>query len=139
MKILILILLAFLVCFSCTNQNQNEPKSNLISSDNSGLVEDLDIVGKVISYTYGESIYHVHVLTDSTLYWEAVQGSEKGVTANEDYKLHRVDNHKIFISWGEENGLSVSQVLDFEKGIVYNHLLRDRDVSIGMGKIDIVE
>ena len=102
-------------------------------------VEVLDIVGKVISYTYGESVYHVHVQTDSTLYWEAMAGPEKGVKEDENYKLHRIDNHKIFISWGEANGLSVSQVLDFEKGIVYNHLLRGRDVSIGMGKIEILD
>ena len=46
---------------------------------------------------------------------------------------------KIFITWGEENGIGVSQVLDFEKGLVYNHLLRGRDISVGTGEIRLLE
>ncbi len=98
----------------------------------------IDLIGKTIQYVYGEDIYHVTVDTDSTLHWEAVSGAEVGVKANEQYKMHRLGDRTIFITWGEENGIGVSQVLDFDNGVVYNHLLRGRDVSIGTGEISIL-
>jgi hypothetical protein len=100
--------------------------------------EAINLIGRTIEYRYGESVYHVTVDTDSTLHWQAMAGEEKGVVANETYKLHRLEPQRVFITWGEENGIGVSQVLDFEKGIVYNHLLRGRDVSIGTGEIHLL-
>lgn len=97
-----------------------------------------DLVGKTIEYTYGESIYHVTLDTDAKMHWEAMAGDEKGAYEEETYIIESVDNSKIFITWGEANGIGVSQILDFENGIVYNHLLRGRDVTIGRGEIKIL-
>ena len=98
-----------------------------------------DLIGKTIEYQYGESIYHVTLDSDTTMHWEAMAGDEKGALENETYVLESIDDGKLFITWGEANGIGVTQVLDFEKGIVYNHLLRGRDVSVGRGVIKIVE
>jgi hypothetical protein len=46
---------------------------------------------------------------------------------------------QLFITWGEANGIGVSQVLDFGKGKVCNHILRGRDASLGEGEIQIDE
>jgi hypothetical protein len=97
-----------------------------------------DLVGKTIEYKYGESIYHVTLDTDAKMHWEAMAGDEKGAYEEETYIIESVDNSKIFITWGEANGIGVSQILDFENGIVYNHLLRGRDVTIGRGEIKIL-
>lgn len=94
-----------------------------------------NLMGHTIEYQYGESIYHVTFDTDSTLHWQAISGDEAGLKANETYVAEYIDSHQLFITWGEENGTGVSQLLDFEKGIVYNHLLRGRDVSSGTGTI----
>lgn len=99
----------------------------------------LNLIGKTIEYRYGESVYHVTLDSDSTLHWEAVAGDEKGVKANETFVAEFVDPQKLFITWGEENGIGVSQILDFERGKVYNHLLRGRDASKGDGEIKIIE
>jgi phenolic acid decarboxylase len=101
--------------------------------------QPISLVGKTIEYRYDESVYHVTIDTDSTLHWEAVAGDEKGVKANETYVAEFVAPQKYFITWGEENGIGVSQILDFEKGKVYNHLLRGRDASKGDGEIMIIE
>ncbi len=98
-----------------------------------------DLIGKTIEYQYGESIYHVTLDTDTTLHWEAMAGDEKGALENETYVLESIDHGKLFITWGEANGIGVAQVLDFEKGIVYNHLLRGRHASTGRGVIKIVK
>jgi len=97
-----------------------------------------DLIGKTIEYQYGESIYHVTLDTDTTMHWEAMAGDEKGALEKETYVLESIDNEKLFITWGEANGIGVAQVLDFEKGIVYNHLLRGRGMSVGRGTIKVV-
>ena len=73
------------------------------------------------------------------MHWEAMAGDEKGVKEDENYKIVSIDRQKLFITWGEANGIGVSQVLDFEKGIVYNHLLRGRNITIGTGEIRILD
>jgi hypothetical protein len=72
------------------------------------------------------------------MHWEAMAGDEKGALEDETYIIESVDDSKMLITWGEANGIGVSQVLDFEKGIVYNHLLRGRDLTIGRGEIKIL-
>lgn len=108
------------------------------STDSIG-IKPKDLIGKTIEYRYGESVYHVTIDSDSTMHWEAVAGDEKGALENETYVIAAVDDSKLFITWGEENGIGVAQVLDFKKGIVYNHLLRGRAVSAGEGEIKILE
>lgn len=106
---------------------------------NEGAIDPVDLVGKTIVYRYGESVYHLTIDGPSDLHWEAIAGEEKGAYEKEKYKIVSIDDRKLFITWGEANGIGVSQVLDFDKGIVYNHLLRGREVSIGEGEIHILE
>ena len=140
MKHLYLGCLGLLILFcACGHPTESSP-----SSDTEGLtmdrqVDPKELPGKTLAYTYGDHIYHVHFDSDSTLHWEAMAGSEKGIKADEQYKIAQIAPHMLFITWGEENGIGVNQVLDFEKSIVYNHLLRGRDVSIGTGAISWVE
>ena len=117
-------IIACLLLVSCAAPTQEKP---------------LDLIGKTIEYRYGESVYHVTLDSDSTLHWEAVAGDEKGMKANETYVGEFVVSQKFFISWGEESGIGVSQILDFERGKVYNHLLRGREVSKGDGEIKIIK
>lgn len=99
----------------------------------------MTLVGKTIEYQYGESKYHVRFDSDSTLHWVAVAGDEIGANEDEIYFSEWVDPHLLFITWGEANGIGVSQILDFEKGKVYNHLLRGREISVGQGEILFVK
>ncbi|MBL7874640.1 MAG: hypothetical protein JNL53_03195 [Cyclobacteriaceae bacterium] len=99
----------------------------------------LPLAGKTIEYRYGESVYHVTFDSDTTLLWEAIAGDETGAKENETYVAEWIDQDKLFITWGEANGIGVSQVLDFSAGEVYNHLLRGRAASLGNGKIRILE
>lgn len=97
-----------------------------------------DLIGKTVEYRYGESVYHVTFDSDSTLHWEAIAGDEKGVVGQETYVAEFIKPGLLFISWGEANGINVSQVLDFNEGKVYNHLVRNRKADAGDGKIKII-
>ena len=99
----------------------------------------MTLVGKTIEYNYGEIKYHVRFDSDSTLRWVAVSGDEIGAYEDEIYFSEWVSDHLLFITWGEANGIGVSQILDFEKSKVYNHLLRGREVSVGQGEIQFVK
>jgi hypothetical protein len=103
------------------------------------IIKPKDLIGKTIEYQYGENIYHVTIDSDSLMHWEAMAGAEKGALENETYIIEPIDDGSLFITWGEANGIGVAQVLDFEKGIVYNHLLRGRAVRFEHGKIRILE
>ena len=118
-------LLLFIAC-----QQQNKADIN----QNNEVIKIDDLVGKTIEYKYGDDIYLVKIDSDSTLHWWANSGSEKGIKAYENYKSEMIDN-KVFITWEEENGVGVSQILDFKNGVVHNHILKDREISIGAGTI----
>lgn len=97
-----------------------------------------DLIGKTLEYKYGESVYHVTFDTDSTMHWQAMAGDEKGAFENETYFMESIGENKLFITWDEANGIGVAQVLDFNKGKVYNHLLQDRALSNGYGRIRLL-
>lgn len=84
-------------------------------------------------------MYHVTIDSDSTMHWEAVAGSEKGALEYETYIIESIDDSRMFITWSEANGIGVSQILDFENGLVYNHLIKGRNVSKNMGEITLLD
>jgi len=126
------IILLFVVLLVSCKQNTGESTESIV-------IKPEELIGKTIEYRYGESIYHVTIDSESTLHWEAMAGDEKGTRENETYVIASIDDSKVFITWGEANGIGVAQVLDFKKGLVYNHLLRGRAVTAGEGEIKVLD
>ncbi len=122
----------YLLLLTACKEHSNENKTKLGES-----IDINKITGKTIEYKYGDDIYLVKIDTDSTLHWWANSGSEKGIKAIEKYKSEMIDN-KVFITWEEANGIGVSQILDFKNGIVHNHILNNRNISIGQGAIRLL-
>jgi hypothetical protein len=133
------ILSAALIIAACSGNSSTEPVSEASEDTLSVVFTPGDLVGKTIEYRYGEDIYHVTIDTDSTMHWEAVAGAEKGVKENETYIIESIDDSRMFITWSEANGIGVSQILDFEKGLVYNHLIKGRNVSNNRGEITLLD
>ena len=133
-------LLLFVYCMmllsSCNFSVNTSSKAE--NTNESQFQSTSQLVGKTIAYQYGESIYHVTFDSDSTMHWEAMAGEEKGALEHEKYIAEFILPNMLFISWGEANGINVSQVLDFGQGKVYNHLVRDRKASSGTGEISVV-
>ncbi|MFZ9046622.1 MAG: MoaF-related domain-containing protein [Cyclobacteriaceae bacterium] len=101
--------------------------------------ESITLIDRTIVYQYDEAVYHLTFDTDSTLHWEAMQGSELGLRGTEVYIAEWITVDKLFITWGEESGTGVSQVLDFEKGTVVNHLIFGRSLYAGDGTIKFLD
>ena len=112
----------------------------LLGACSSGEKQAIDsLVGKTLEYRYGESVYHVTFDSENNLHWEAMTGEETGTKEDEIYVAEWIDSDRLFISWGEANGTAVSQVLDFDNGKVYNHLVRQREASLGEGEIRVLD
>lgn len=133
-------LLIFVYCMMLLSSCNFSVNTSSKAEDNneSQFQSTSQLVGKTIAYQYGESIYHVTFDSDSTMHWEAMAGEEKGALEHEKYIADFIQPNMLFISWGEANGINVSQVLDFKNGIVYNHLIKDRGTSAGSGEIRVV-
>jgi hypothetical protein len=126
------ILSFYLLSITACQEHSQDDETKLEES-----IETDKLIGKTIEYKYGKDVYLVKIDTDSTLHWWANSGAEKGKKAFEKYKSEMIDN-KVFISWEEANGIGVSQILDFKNGIVHNHILNDRNISIGKGSIRVL-
>ena len=137
MKIFIILITTILIMSCEFSSEHNHENKHLEGEDHEikhGDGEDshqelhkipMDIIGKTIEYKYGESIYHVTIDSETDLHWEAMEGGETGAIGVEKYVMDQLPNGEVFISWAEENGIGVSQILDFKNGKVYNHLLKD--------------
>ena len=101
--------------------------------------DKVELINRTLEYQYDENVYHLTFDTDSTLHWQAMKGNEAGLKGKEIYIAEWISNDKLFITWGEETGTGVSQVLDFKKGKVFNHLLFGRELYAGEGSIKILD
>ncbi|MFZ9982355.1 MAG: MoaF-related domain-containing protein [Cyclobacteriaceae bacterium] len=133
------IAIAALFIASCSGNASTESVSESSEDTVSVVFTPADLVAKTIEYRYGEDVYHVTIDSDSTMHWEAVAGSEKGALEYETYIIESIDDSRMFITWSEANGIGVSQILDFENGLVYNHLIKGRNVSKNMGEITLLD
>ena len=133
-KYLIVVIFMVIVIWACKDGSQTQA---LVEKE-SVQMELSSLFGKTIEYRYGDDVYHVILDDESNMHWRAVAGGEEGVHEKENYRSEFIDDMKLFITWGEANGIGVSQILDFENKVVHNHLLRGRDISIGKGEISIL-
>lgn len=76
----------------------------------------MSYVGRTFLYAYEESGVRIigRFTTETTLVWEAVEGPAKGKAGIETVDAVPVGDALYFVSWIEEGGTAVSQVLDLE-------------------------
>jgi hypothetical protein len=77
------------------------------------------MIGKTFLFDYGEMVIRVRYLSDRRLEWEQVKGPAPGLKGEEDYGLAKVRPSVYFVWWQEKDSSVVSQVVDFEKQVVY--------------------
>ncbi|RFS13716.1 MoaF-related domain-containing protein [Emticicia sp. C21] len=92
-------------------------------------------VGQTYVYDYGDALYEVKCLTDSTLRWECVFGEEKGRQETDRYYQKELEGNSVFVTWAEADGIGVSQVIDFNKNKVQSYLLIDKKIELAEAKI----
>lgn len=127
MKKAIFTIIILTTIISCKNQNN----AKNIETTQQGKTPDLEIdslSGKTLEYNYGDNMYVVNFKSEKELHWKCIKGDEKGKEAIETYSTLRLDNHTLFISWVENDGLGVSQVINLKNNTVKTFLKIDREI-----------
>lgn len=117
-----IMMLAFVACESEATEKENTQTKEKMTS------EVINLTGKTLEYNYGDYIYHLNFKTDDTLHWKCVEGDEKGKEADETYTTQRLNDHTLFISWVEADGLGVSQVVNLKENTINCYLKIDREI-----------
>lgn len=72
-----------------------------------------------LNYTSGDH-YIVTVLSETQLNWLSIGTSDGGpTTETEAYTVREVGQDVYFVSWMEQSGMTVSEVIDLKQGKVY--------------------
>lgn len=76
----------------------------------------MNFVGKKFLFRYGSGLEVIgHYTSRTRVHWEALTGPAKGDTGDEAIHAAEVAPNVFFISWLEQSGTSVSQVLDLNR------------------------
>ena len=98
-----------------------------------------ELNGKIIEYNYGEDIYRIEFKEGGRLKWECVAGEEKGRAAFEEYVITKINDQSFFISWVEEEGTIVSQIIDLEEMKVNTYFVISENIIPIKGTLKFVE
>ena len=82
--------------------------------------DDRSHVGRSYVFDYGEMVIRVRYLSASRLGWEQVKGPQPGLKAEEEYGSAAVREGVVFFWWQEKDTGVVTQVVDFDKGVVHS-------------------
>lgn len=110
MKNVCLVVFACLV-FSC-NSNTGKTKQN----ETMNSIHDFTLIGKKAKITYPEFIAEPEYLSDSTLHWKTTNSNTGAVATGDEKMFYKpLGNGLFFLSWIEQDGLTVSQVIDLNQ------------------------
>jgi len=116
-------------------------KENAIKSEKKQAKEimtAITLVGKKVEYNYGSYMYHLNFLSENKLHWECIKGDEKGKYADETYSVQRLNNFSFLISWVEQDGLGVSQVLNLKDNTINCFLKIDKEIIPLSGSVKVL-
>ena len=68
---------------------------------------------------------NVKYLNDSTIYWKTTDEKDSVAEGTNRMVMKKIDGTKFFVSWIEEDGTTVSQIIDVEKKTVEAFLTFD--------------
>lgn len=79
----------------------------------------MEHVGRTFLFDYGDLIVRVRYLSERKLEWEQVRGPEAGLKSEEEYGSTSIRPGVCFVWWQEKDTSVVTQVVDFERGVVH--------------------
>lgn len=98
-----------------------------------------ELVGKTYRYDYGDAVYTINFKSEDTLHWVALEGDEKGKSADENYMIMPLDENSAYLAWVEDSGVGVSQIVDFKAGELLCTLFLEEEIVAVTGTIRLVE
>lgn len=98
------------------------------------------LVGETIDFVYEDETYRIEILTDTTLRWTKVAGSEGiGESDKEKYIYRTRSSQEIVLVWAEASGLGLTNIfrLKEEATLSTYATTKDRQVFENLGSIKL--
>ncbi len=116
-KLLIGICVLAVAFSSCTESNQTEQQVV-----NELQTESYDLIGKKAVLTYPELTAEVNYIDENTLHWSQLNEKGERLEGTEKISYKKLNDHQFFLNWIEEDGFTVSQVIDLKVNKVTAYL-----------------
>ena len=122
-RLMFLAVAAALIGCNCPN-NKNCNQSCPVNTATSTTVV---LIGKKALLTYPSLKAEVQYLTDNQLHWKTTDPQGQVAEQTNALMLKAINSTQYFLSWVENDGTTVSQVIDTEKGTVTAFLTYDNN------------
>ncbi|MBB6130827.1 MoaF-related domain-containing protein [Mucilaginibacter lappiensis] len=112
----VLAIAIFLAACNGNNKTGNGSDTTTKSTVAASHENSINIIGKTGTVTFPQFSVDETFVSDTTLHWKIVD--EKGGVTEGDEKVSfkKINDNQYFVNWIEKTGLTVSQILDSNKG-----------------------
>jgi len=86
-------------------------------------------------YSTGD-VYRFDVKDATSLSWQCLAGAERGHSGQEQTERFKVADGIYFVAWIEQNGATITQVLNFNSNEVYTTAVHNETSSLLSGTIE---
>ncbi len=93
----------------------------------SGKTKKFSIFGRLFEADFGEKSFTLLYENDRTLILTAIKGPEKGTVQRLNVSNVELRPNLFMVNWQETNKLTVTDIEDYEKGIVYANMTTPND------------
>ena len=105
--------------FSC-NCPKNDKEMN--TTENTQSISDFTLIGKKAKLTYPELTAEVQYISETQIHWKTTDKSGNVAEETDALTLKPLGNGQFFLNWIENDGTTVSQVIDTQKKTVSAYL-----------------
>lgn len=110
-------LLALLMLTACQS-NKEEDKQSEVSTEKPTEATFV-LIGKKAKLVYPDFEAEMEYLSEDQLHWKTVSATGEISEGIEKASYKQLNASQFFISWIEQDGLSVSQIIDMKEGKVF--------------------
>lgn len=110
----------FSILFISCNQTKNE-KQNTNNLEVQQM-ENQTLIGKKAVLTYSELKAEVHYISQNQIHWKTTDPAGNTAEQTNELTYKPIAEHLFFLNWVEDDGTTVSQVIDLEKNTVSAYL-----------------
>ncbi|WP_420632007.1 MoaF-related domain-containing protein [Candidatus Leptofilum sp.] len=98
---------------------------------------ELDIIGITYVFDYGDYSFDITIKSEDILHWELSEGTIEEPTSGENsYIASKIAKDIIFLSWKEESGFQVFNVMNLNTGELISHASAD-EIFLNPGKVTV--
>lgn len=117
MKNIITTIAVIALLSSCNKSNKEKSIDNTVTKQSA--TTDYTLIGKKGIIVYPEFKAEVSYLSDTTLHWKTTTPDGKITEGDEKIFYKKLNDNQYFLNWIEQDGLTISQIIDVKEGKVY--------------------